>query len=204
MATMWTMLILLEELCRVWHSLTTRSELSFHVRIHHTHLCTYSAFPGFLLRILLLLLWFAWTWSSVGGREKTMHCGPRHLSAIYNYLVLVPLLTCMCNIHRGQWKETVGCFSLSPLPVSLFNLSFPQGWFTTCDLCGCLVENRQQSVWDENRWAVVGWMPLGLKLAQQWWGSCWAGTSFVWILVVYTKTHGTDKHPYLKSCLISQ
>lgn len=74
------------------------------------------------------------TWASLlSGRMRKNHCNAHHLSAIYNSLMLLPFVTWE-NIHRGQWKETVGCFSLSLLSTTaLFHLSFPQGWFTAPD-----------------------------------------------------------------------
>lgn len=93
--------------------------------------------------------------SSLSGRiRKKKQCKPRHLSAIYNSLVLGSFMTPAKFIgdnKRKRWDA-----SLSLLPMALFHLPFLQGWFTTGDPCGCLVENRQQSVWDENWWAVAG------------------------------------------------
>lgn len=54
---------------------------------------------------------------------------------------------------------------------ALSSLSFPPGWFSARDPSGCHVENRQQSVGDENRWPVVGSAAAQLQVgraAQSW------------------------------------
>lgn len=94
--------------------------------------------------------------SSLSGRIRKNPCKPRHLCAIYNTLVRVSLTTWAAFIGDNERKRWDASLLLPSPPQRSFHLSFPQGWFTTCDPCGCLVGNRQQSVWDENRWAVVG------------------------------------------------
>lgn len=128
-------------------------------RIHHPLLSPHILSP--LPVFPRLLLWPIYPMeprprSSVGGREEISANLIICLLYIYTSYELVPLLTWAPFIGDNESKRwDASRFPPSPT-AALFHLSFPQGWFTTCDPCGCLVENRQQSVWDENQWAVVG------------------------------------------------
>lgn len=48
--------------------------------------------------------------SSLSGRTRKDQCKPHHLPAIYTSLAHVHFCD-PSRVHRGQWKETVGCFS---------------------------------------------------------------------------------------------